>query len=171
MAQEVDSKDVLRFLVKVAVRQYALGCWEWQSWENGVGYGRFFYQGKDWYAHRWAYYAWVGPIPEGLVIDHLCRNTICVNPDHLEAVTQQENILRSEPAQRTHCPQGHLYPMGKRRCTLCNASSSKSARLKYGEQYKARAQEKVACPECTVSISRRNLSRHIKMCQEKEVRG
>ncbi|WP_414654556.1 HNH endonuclease signature motif containing protein [Intrasporangium sp.] len=51
----------------------------------------------------------MGPIPEGLVLDHLCRNRACCNPAHLEPVTIRENILRGEPANRTHCPHGHAY--------------------------------------------------------------
>jgi hypothetical protein len=63
-------------------------------------------------AHRWAYAYVYGCIPQGLVIDHLCRNTLCVNPAHLEAVTQRENVMRGTGpsavnATKTHCKQGH----------------------------------------------------------------
>lgn len=59
-------------------------------------------------AHRWSYEFHVGPIPEGLDLDHLCRNRGCVNPDHLEPVTREENIRRAF-ATVTHCPSGHPY--------------------------------------------------------------
>lgn len=96
------------------------GCLEWTGGLNGVGYGQF-YKGRTsldqtgkTYAHRWAYEQFVGPIPEGMHLDHLCRNRKCVNTDHLEPVTPRENLLRGESpsahhAKKTHCPAGHPY--------------------------------------------------------------
>lgn len=60
-------------------------------------------------AHRVAYETWVGPIPDGLTIDHLCRNRLCIEPTHLEPVTNRENIQRGGNSLKTHCPQGHPY--------------------------------------------------------------
>lgn len=64
-------------------------------------------------AHRVAYEEWIGPIPDGYQIDHLCRNRGCINPFHLEAVTGYENRMRGERrnqhASKTHCPRGHPY--------------------------------------------------------------
>jgi len=69
-------------------------CWEWPGSKDGKGYGSFRLHRKVIMAHRCAYELWVGPIPQGLVIDHLCRNTSCVNPAHLEPVTIYENCRR-----------------------------------------------------------------------------
>lgn len=72
-------------------------CWTWIG-STDRGYGVFGAQGRYFRAHRWAWEALVGPIPEGLHLDHLCRNPSCVNPDHLEPVTQAENIRRGHAA-------------------------------------------------------------------------
>lgn len=89
----------LRFWPKVDKVSSPCGCWLWTSVIAPTGYGMFAGgRGAMVYAHRWAYEATVGPIPDGLVIDHLCRNTRCVNPDHLEAVTQRVNTHRGDKA-------------------------------------------------------------------------
>jgi hypothetical protein len=89
-------------------------CWPWTGYRNPAGYGDFWSikNGKDvsLRAHRVSYELLVGPIPEGLVIDHLCRVRHCVNPSHLEPVTVRENTLRGDtPAKRTHCIHGHEF--------------------------------------------------------------
>lgn len=107
-------------------------CWHWATPQASNGYGRFWVDGHLVLAHRFAYELLIGPIPDGLQIDHLCRVRHCVNPDHLEAVTQQVNILRgmgetARNAKKAHCPQGHPYdsentylsPQGKRNCRAC----------------------------------------------------
>jgi hypothetical protein len=79
-------------------------------------------------AHRVVYELLVGPIPKGLELDHLCRNTLCVNPDHLEAVTHAENMKRRKDSNLSHCRHGHLYTAettylrpdnGRRECKVC----------------------------------------------------
>lgn len=90
------------------------GCWAWFGSFTSYGYGRVRKDRKEKVAHRVAYELLVGPIPEGLVLDHLCNNRWCVNPDHLEPVTQHENIIRGEGLAaknrlKTHCPNGHRY--------------------------------------------------------------
>lgn len=90
-------------------------CWLWKQKPSAEGYGRF--QTKPdphTYAHRFAYELLVGPIPEGLHLDHLCRVRICVNPQHLEPVTCRENVIRGiGPAAihhaQTHCIHGHEF--------------------------------------------------------------
>lgn len=117
------------------------GCWLWMGALNH-GYGRFVVggrSGKSMMAHRFSYEEKKGVIPDGLQLDHLCRNRKCVNPDHLEAVTQKENILRgispsAQQARRKNCIRGHpfsgdnLYitPSGKRQCKECRASAMKN---------------------------------------------
>jgi hypothetical protein len=88
-------------------------CWLWTGYLLR-GYGRFWFRGKIYLAHRWSYERFVEPIPNGLSLDHLCRVTNCVNPAHLEPVTHRENCLRgvspvAAHAKKTHCPRGHEY--------------------------------------------------------------
>lgn len=123
-----------RFWSKVDL---TLTCWLWIGVTNHRGYGQF---GKSGSAHRFAYELLVGPIPEGLELDHLCRVRACVRPDHLEAVTHQENLRRGDNHQRskTHCPQGHPYdeantyrrPDGGRRCIACHRRTANQARTR-----------------------------------------
>lgn len=116
------------------VDEQADGCWHWIGATDDAGYGRFRSRehGTN-MAHRIAYLALAGPIPDGLSLDHLCRVRCCVNPDHLEPVTARENILRgygrgANEARQTHCQHGHplsgdnLYikPNGRRQCRQCN---------------------------------------------------
>lgn len=85
-------------------------CWEWTGTIDAVsGYGRIQVDGSCRYSHRVVYELLVEPIPEGLQLDHLCRNRACCNPAHLEPVTGKVNVERSERAQRSHCQQGHPY--------------------------------------------------------------
>lgn len=126
-----DPGVVSRFWAKVDRRDDD-SCWPWLA-STRMGYGRIFPKaGVGIAAHRFAYELLIGPIPEGLVIDHLCRNRGCMNPAHMEPVTNAENVLRgdgptAQRARQTHCKRGHeLTPdnllkdkVGKRRCKLC----------------------------------------------------
>ena len=91
------------------------GCWVWTAaLASSTGYGRQGYGGFVWYSHRLAYSLLRGSIPEGLSIDHLCRNRACCNPAHLEIVTHRENCLRGVSfaavnAAKTHCKRGHEF--------------------------------------------------------------
>src|SRR3990172_7805684 len=114
-------------------------CWLWTGTKHFMKYmghyGEFWagYDRRSVHAHRFAYELLVGQIPEGLQIDHLCRNTLCVNPEHLEAVTSRVNSIErgqgpnAQYARRTHCKNGHPFdevntwirPDGTRICRIC----------------------------------------------------
>lgn len=110
-------------------------CWEWQRTTSNLGYARFFYDHRLGYGHRYAWESAHGPIPQGLTLDHLCRNRRCVNPDHLETVTLKENLLRGDTptaraALRTHCHQGH--PVEPRQpCRLCRMLTDRRFRARH----------------------------------------
>ncbi len=115
-----------RFWMKVS-KSGADDCWEWLAC-CVEGYGQFFVaNGKRVKAHRFAYELLVGTIPDGLTLDHLCRNRKCCNPSHLEPVTVAENVLRGEGpcaqnARRTHCRRcSRLLHQGtsQRYCLVC----------------------------------------------------
>ena len=120
-----------RFWSMVTVTDY---CWEWNGSKNTSkkGYGRITVLGVRWLAHRYAYTLLVGDIPDGLELDHVvCRNTMCVNPAHLEPVTSIEHDRRSDHGAynriKTHCSHGHGYTSdntrtdknGRRHCRQC----------------------------------------------------
>jgi hypothetical protein len=132
-----------RFMEKVEPQSDE--CWGWTATRNKGGYGRFGDSNKVYPAHRWSYEYHVGPIPEGLDLDHTCHtddkecpggieceHRRCVNPWHLEPVTRKENIRRGRTgawkAAITHCPQGHEYaaentyvsPRNQRVCRTCH---------------------------------------------------
>lgn len=104
--------DVIeRFVGRVHVSED--GCWEWRGYIRKDGYGGVSKGGRWMLAHRASYELFRGPIPEGMGLDHLCRVRSCVHPNHLEAVSQRENVLRSPVApaavnaHKTHCHKGH----------------------------------------------------------------
>lgn len=109
--------------------------WLWTGTVDTNGYGRVIIDGRNMAAHRVAYEWLVGPIPEGLELDHLCKVRHCVNPAHLEPVTHKENTARGDTitaraSAKTHCPRGHvlagenLVPSslrnGRRDCLACS---------------------------------------------------
>ncbi len=112
-----------RFWSKVAKTK---DCWEWTAARAGGGYGRFYLDGHLVQAHRFAYEVERGPVPDGLVLDHLCRNTACVRPDHLEAVEHGENLRRGTKLKHLKvCKSGRHDMAGRnlmpgRRCRACH---------------------------------------------------
>ena len=121
------------------------GCWLWDATIARGGYGHFWSDGRLVYAHRFSYELEHGVIPEDLVLDHLCSVPSCVNPQHLEPVTQQINAQRTvdrgrwhnRHAEKTHCPHGHpyagdnLYFEGSaRRCRICSRRKAAERRAK-----------------------------------------
>jgi hypothetical protein len=97
------------------------GCWLWTACLSSSGYGRFNYGGRGTtgQAHRWAYEHYIGQIPDGMQLDHLCRNPRCVNPNHLEPVSPGENQRRGLlGVLKTHCPQGHEWTPSNTRTRL-----------------------------------------------------
>ena len=110
-------------------------CWVWLACKQWQGYGFFTVAGKNVMAHRYAYELLVGGIPNGLQLDHLCRNPSCVNPTHLEPVTCRTNVvvrgtgITAQNQIKTTCPQAHPYDLfntwvdkrGKRYCRTCSA--------------------------------------------------
>lgn len=154
-------------------------CWRWIGVLDRAGYGRFaggHYESD--YAHRLSYIALVGPIPNGLELDHLCRVRNCVNPNHLEPVTHEENMRRGYWAQATHCVNGHPWNEpnmyrdreGKRRCRACGRK-----RVREYRQRAAQNPEQVThgvastydtlgcrCAECSAAASKARRARERK---------
>lgn len=128
-----------RFWSKVDKSGGPDACWPWLAGKNDEGYGTFYLDGRTHRAHRVAYRWANGPVPDGFVLDHLCRMPSCVNPAHLEPVTNQENIKRGvqsalRPPQ-THCKRGHeftpentLVHKNKRGCRTCARANERRRR-------------------------------------------
>jgi hypothetical protein len=107
-------------------------CWRWTGKVSRDGYGRMSVAGRYRIVHRLAHDVWIGPIPEGLEVDHLCQVKLCINPAHLEAVTHRENMHRQPRIgallAQTECVHGHDYTAentmrdtrGNRRCRTCH---------------------------------------------------
>jgi hypothetical protein len=107
-------------------------CWNWLGSKTSSGYGLFYIGDKRYRAHRVSYTIYRDTISDGLVIDHLCKNKLCVNPEHLEQVTQSENVKRGLAGKinnyqkaKTACPRGHEYTRlaknGSRVCGKCRS--------------------------------------------------
>jgi len=141
------------------------GCWEWTHTRRH-GYGRVSLEGRTQAAHRVAYEWFVGPIPEGLDLDHLCRNPPCVNPEHLEPVTREENLRRQGAVALavTVCPQGHeltdentyWYRSKHRRCKTCRVAQRKASLARQRGVYNDRRRQDRAAARAERSLARRS---------------
>lgn len=118
-------------------------CYIWQNYLDKDGYGSFYFMKKARRAHRVSYYFKNGSIPKGMVIDHICRNRACVNPDHLRCVTIKENNLSNSMSVgylnsiKTHCKYGHPLDRkyGKQRyCSVCSSEKTKRLRSKWKDE-------------------------------------
>lgn len=131
------NKYIERFLNRIQVSENR--CWLWTSTLNNKGYARLGMYKRLVLVHRWTYILFKGVIPANLELDHLCRNPRCINPNHLEPVTHQENNLRGNTqsaihAKKTHCPQGHPYDeenthidkRGRRECRVCKREKART---------------------------------------------
>lgn len=119
----------IRFWSKIVIIES--GCWVWTAGKDVGGYGIFSPHRHPKKAHRWCYETYVAKVPDGMQLDHLCRNKLCVNPMHLEVVTPRENTLRGNTitaanAKKTRCHNGHPLSgdnlrtyNGRRVCKLC----------------------------------------------------
>ena len=120
----------------------SIDCWIWTGTILDNGYGQVRLDGRRWLVHRLFYESFIGPIPEGMQLDHLCRVRACVNPNHLEPVTGRENLMRGRTkaamnATKTHCIHGHPFNeantyrwRGGRGCRICRNANAKKSHAK-----------------------------------------
>jgi hypothetical protein len=121
--------DIADYLAERVDRSGGLNaCWPWLLSTGGHGYGQGFDGTTVRLAHRLAWLAWVGPIYDGMTIDHLCRNRVCCNPAHLRLLSNEENGRLNGNAVKTHCKRGHPFDAentrinrrGHRICRACH---------------------------------------------------
>ena len=122
------------------------GCWLWTA-STRRGYGHFWWNGRLCLAHRVSWTLLRGEIPEGLTLDHLCRVHGCVNPDHLEPVTQKVNTLRGDTfprrnSEKTHCAHGHRFTLENTRWTRVHGCTARVCRTCKREQTRRRDQKR-----------------------------
>ncbi len=158
----------IRILSRVAVELN--GCWRWLGYTMPNGYATMRAQGTQRLVHRMSYQAFVGHIPAGLTIDHLCRNRACVNPEHLEVCSSRENTFRGDSpsainARKTCCPKGHEYDYtdsrGRRGCRRCK-------REKVRQQHRLRMER---IPEHVRALTKLRCKRYRARKREKIMEG
>ena len=145
-------RALIQAYIALEDRGFTSDCWIWQRYIMNNGYGQVSIGKRRILTHRFSYEAFVGEIPAGLQLDHLCRVRTCCNPEHLEPVTQRENLLRGEGfaarcANATQCPQGHKYddentrvrPGGGRECRACDRARCREWRRRRKEKREVEA--------------------------------
>ena len=145
--------DLFRFISFLNVDSVSK-CWNWNGSHTRKGYAKFWWNNKTELAMHFSYETFVGPIPEGLEPDHLCKNKGCSNPDHLEAVTRRENLVRGDSpvginARKTHCTNGHVFSTentrinkdGSRACRECGRINAVKSYRKNIEKAKQRSRD------------------------------
>lgn len=147
MAAYGDTRLPQRFWAKV--QPDLSGCWLWTASLVPAGYAQWAANGKKVHGHRAAYRALVGPVPEGLELDHLCRVRRCVNPAHLEPVTRRENLLRGQThaarnAAKGCCPRGHVYDRVIPRTNGTVGRGCRECQRVQDREYRARHRDVVA---------------------------
>ncbi len=150
--------DLLTRLREQFEAQYEVAdndCWLWTGPIDADGYGHMMVLGGSVRAHRLSYELYVGPVSEGLVLDHLCRSRACVNYAHLESVTSGENVLRGESpsaqnARKSQCVNGHPFDEentyahnGERHCRECRRIVSRNTATERQRRYRARSKVEV----------------------------
>jgi HNH endonuclease len=146
----------VRFVGKLGRRRG--GCWIWAGSRIPAGYGKFYFGRGQMYAHRVTYMLFVGDIPAGLHIDHLCRNPPCCNPAHLEPVTCAENVRRSPihpaaiNAQKTECIRGHPLSGDNVQITTAGRSCRACNRANCAAKY-ARSKAALSANDSTAALS------------------
>ena len=138
-----------RFWIKVDRSGGPDACWLWMAFKLATGYGRFAPTGQRVmvFAHRYAYKLLVGQIPDGLELDHRCRNPSCVNVTHLEPVTHAINMARANVA-RTHCKRGHPIDTTRsnRQCIICSRATKARYRVSHYRDNSPKTR-KTHCPQ------------------------
>jgi len=125
-------KDLERFIWFIKVDRFSR-CWNWTGDIDRKGYAKFWYNGKTGRGAQFVYKVFRGPIPKGHEPDHLCKNTSCVNPEHLDAVTRHENLIRGDSpvginARKLRCYKGHPFNAKNTYVVMRNGHPQRSCR-------------------------------------------
>ena len=164
----LNAKDTLMSRVEIDPES---GCWIWVGYVGTNGYGTITFENRTRQAHRMSYETFVGPIPEGLDIDHSCHrpetcaggkscpHRRCINPDHLSPMTRENNARRGCKCAVTHCPKGHEYTLentwfntrGSRQCRICGVASSHHRYVENSERINRIRRERYAARKALIA--------------------